>query len=51
MLYALLKDESGATAVEYSLFLALISIAIIGTITMLGNQLNASFRDVAAGLM
>lgn len=44
---AYFRDEAGTTAIEYGLFLALISVAIIATITMLGAQLNATFSDVA----
>lgn len=39
----LMKDESGATAIEYGLIAALISVALIGGATALGNQLNNLF--------
>ena len=42
-----LKDESGATAVEYGLIAALIAVAIIGGVTLLGNNLNTRFTTVA----
>lgn len=45
-----LRSESGATAIEYSLFLALISMAIIATATALGTQLSTSFSEVATAL-
>jgi pilus assembly protein Flp/PilA len=41
------KDESGATAIEYGLIAALISIAIIGAATSLGSGLNNTFTKVA----
>ena len=48
-----LKDESGATAIEYGLIAALISVAIIAAATTLGTNLNTTFTtisdDVAAG--
>ncbi len=41
------KDESGATAIEYGLIAALISIAAIVAMTTLGNSLNNSFGTVS----
>ncbi|MFT4325101.1 MAG: Flp family type IVb pilin, partial [Candidatus Liberibacter psyllaurous] len=38
-----LQDESGATAIEYGLLAALISVAIIGSITLLGTKLKDTF--------
>jgi pilus assembly protein Flp/PilA len=43
-----LKDESGATAIEYGLIAALISVALIAGATSLGNALNARFANLAA---
>ena len=45
-----LKDESGATAIEYGLIAALVSVAIIGALSLLGNELNTTFRAVATNL-
>lgn len=45
-----LKDESGATAIEYGLIAALISVAIIGTVTAVGTSLDATFTTVKDGL-
>lgn len=42
-----LKDESGATAIEYGLIAALISVAIITGATTLGGTLNTTFRNIA----
>ena len=42
-----LKDESGATAIEYGLIAALISVALITGATTLGNTLNTTFRGIA----
>lgn len=44
------KDESGATAIEYGLIAALIAVAIIGAITLVGDNLGATFRGAAASL-
>ena len=38
-----LKDESGATAIEYGLIASLIAIAIIAGASALGSQLSSSF--------
>jgi pilus assembly protein Flp/PilA len=41
------KDESGATAIEYGLIAAGISVAIIAVVNTLGTKLNASFTNVS----
>ena len=41
-----LKDESGATAIEYGLIAALISVTIITAVTTLGKQLNTTFTTM-----
>lgn len=46
----LLTDESGATAIEYGLIAAGISVAIIGVVTTLGSKLNTTFSSVAGNL-
>jgi len=45
-----MKDESGATAIEYGLIAALIAVAVIATITTLGTNLNTTFNTVATNL-
>ena len=45
-----LRDEQGATAVEYGLIAALVSVAIITILGTLGNNLVATFQTVADGL-
>jgi len=45
-----LKDESGATAIEYGLIAAGISVAIIAVVTTLGSNLNTTFNSVATAL-
>ena len=40
------KDESGATAIEYGLIAALISVVIITVLTNIGSNLNAKFGSV-----
>jgi pilus assembly protein Flp/PilA len=44
------KDQSGATAIEYGLIAALISVAAISTLTTVGTKLNAKFSQIANGL-
>jgi len=41
-----LKDESGATAIEYGLIVALIAVVIIAAVTGIGATLNESFSTV-----
>ena len=43
---SLWKDEAGATAIEYGLLAALISVAIILTVTTLGSTLKGVFKSV-----
>jgi pilus assembly protein Flp/PilA len=42
-----LKDESGATAIEYGLIAALISVALVAGATTLGNTLSTTFNDLS----
>ncbi|WP_377291742.1 Flp family type IVb pilin [Rhizobium sp. SG2393] len=45
-----LKDESGATAIEYGLIAALISVALITGATALGSKLNTQFNNLSTYL-
>jgi pilus assembly protein Flp/PilA len=45
-----LNDDSGATAIEYGLIAAGISIAIIAVVNTLGTQLNTTFTSVSSQL-
>ena len=45
-----LKDESGATAIEYGLIAAGISVAIIAVVNTLGGQLITTFSNVSSSL-
>ena len=49
-LKSLFKDESGATAIEYGLIAALISVAIIGIVTTLGGALITTFTEVETAI-
>lgn len=42
-----LTDEDGATAIEYGLIAALISVAIIAAVSLLGESLNDVFQSIA----
>jgi pilus assembly protein Flp/PilA len=44
------KDQSGATAIEYGLIAALIAVACIAAMQTLGTKLNAKFDKVATTL-
>lgn len=44
------KDEKGATAIEYGLIAALISVGIIGAATTLGNNIGGTFKNVGGAL-
>jgi pilus assembly protein Flp/PilA len=45
-----LKDESGATAIEYGLIAAGISVAIIAVVQGLGSKLNTTFTSVQTAI-
>ncbi len=41
------KEEKGATAVEYGIMVALIAIAVIGAVTLIGTNLTDTFNNIA----
>jgi pilus assembly protein Flp/PilA len=45
-----LKDESGATAIEYGLIAALIAVVIITAVTAVGTELTATFDTIKSKL-
>ena len=45
-----IREEKGATAVEYGLLVGLIAVAIIATVVILGDQLDALFQQVVDAL-
>lgn len=44
------KDQSGATAIEYGLIAGLIAVAIITTVGLLGDRLDGVFNTIAQAL-
>lgn len=44
------KDQSGATAIEYGLIAAGISVAIIAAVNAVGTKLNATFTSISTQL-
>lgn len=50
MFARMMKDESGATAIEYGLIAALISVALITGATALGGNLNTQFTNLGSYL-
>ena len=50
MLVKLMKDTSGATAIEYGLIAALIAVAAIVALQLVGTNLSAIFNTVATKL-
>ena len=46
-LFNFLRDEAGASAVEYGLLVALIAAVIVGAVTLLGGNLKATFEYIA----
>lgn len=50
MIMNFLRDDRGATAIEYALIASLIGMVIIGAVSAIGTSLNGTFNDVSAGL-
>ena len=46
----LIKSEKGATAIEYGLIAALVSVVIIGALTLVGSHLTSTFNSVGNAL-
>ena len=46
-----LRDESGATAIEYGLIAALIAVVIITAVTAVGSNLSGTFNTVAGKVL
>jgi pilus assembly protein Flp/PilA len=49
-LIAFVSDEDGATAIEYGLIAALVSVAAIGALTAMGENLTTMFETVSSAL-
>ena len=45
-----LRNESGATAIEYAIIAGMLSIAIVAAVTAVGSSVNNAFTSVQAGL-
>ncbi|KZL11382.1 MULTISPECIES: Flp family type IVb pilin [Pseudovibrio] len=45
-----LKDESGATAIEYGLIAGFISVVIIGAVATIGTEIAEIFQAISTGL-
>ena len=43
-----MSDESGATAIEYGLIVALIAVVIIVAVTAVGNSLGSKFNSIGS---
>ena len=50
LLRKFLRDESGATAIEYGLIAALIAVAAIAAFNAVGSSLTATFNNVSSKL-
>ena len=50
LIRSFLRDESGATAIEYGLIAALIAVVIISALGTIGRNLNASFTRIGTSL-
>ena len=44
------RDEDGATAIEYAIVAAILSVAVVGTVGSISDELNETFEGVSAEL-
>ena len=51
MFRKLIRDEDGATAIEYGLIAALIAVAAIAAMQGIGTKLNSTFNNVSSQLI
>ncbi len=49
-LFKMIRDQRGATAIEYGLIAALIAVAAIAGMTAIGEKLSTTFNNVATSL-
>jgi pilus assembly protein Flp/PilA len=49
-MHGLVRDDKGATAIEYGLIATLVSVIIIGGLTLLGGNLDIAFDTLGAAL-
>lgn len=49
-LFRFFKDDQGASAVEYALMIALITVAILAAVTLLGQRTSNTYVDVASSI-
>jgi pilus assembly protein Flp/PilA len=45
-----LKDESGATAIEYGLIAALVAVVLVTALSAMGTKLSSTFQTVSSNL-
>jgi pilus assembly protein Flp/PilA len=50
MINLFIRDEAGATAIEYGLIAALIAVVIIGALTLLGESISSKFDQIATAV-
>jgi|tagenome__1003787_1003787.scaffolds.fasta_scaffold20810911_2 pilus assembly protein Flp/PilA len=50
MISRFISDEGGATAIEYGLLAALISVVVIGAVKAIGTNMSANFQTIANNL-
>jgi pilus assembly protein Flp/PilA len=50
LLKCFLRDEGGATAIEYGLLVAVIAVVIVGAAIIVGTNLSSLFSEIAACL-
>ena len=49
-LLQLWRDEDGATAIEYALIAGLIAVVLIGTLTLLGEDITEAFKKIGTAI-
>jgi pilus assembly protein Flp/PilA len=50
LIHRFVKNEDGATAIEYALIASLIAVALVGILSSLGTALSSEFSEVSTAL-
>ena len=50
LVFRFLRDETGATAIEYAIIASMIALVIVGAVTALGTSLRATYNSISNGV-
>jgi pilus assembly protein Flp/PilA len=50
LVFRFLRDETGATAIEYAIIASMIALVIVGAVTALGTNLRGTYNNISNGV-